>query len=109
MQIKILSAVIAGIALVSIGAPAQSETVSITVRYADLDLASAADMAALERRIEDAASQLCGLSDRDRVMVQTKARCIRDTVDSVRSKLEALRAGRTVAFSRSILVSREIR
>ena len=106
MRMKILGTMLAGLALVSIMPPAKSETISVNVSHADLDLTSTAGFVILENRIEDAAARLCGLLDRDRVMPQTKARCIRDTVDSVRPQLEALRSRPTLSSSRSILLSR---
>ncbi|WP_338243378.1 UrcA family protein [Aurantiacibacter hainanensis] len=108
MPMKKFGIMLAGLALVAITPAARSETISVIVGYADLDLASTAGFARLENRVEDAATRLCGLSDRDRVMPQTKARCIRDTVNSVRPQLEALRSGRTLSSSKNILFTRSV-
>lgn len=109
MRMKIPGTVLASLALVSIMPPAKAETTVVTVSYADLDLTTTAGLAVLDDRIRDAATRLCGLVDRDRIMLQTKARCIRDTVDSVRPQLEALRSRPILSSSRSILLSRSAR
>jgi UrcA family protein len=77
----IASAAVCSAILMSV-APAQAETASLRVRYADLDLASKGGQAALDRRIEFAVRQICGpaeVSDKVyRELVQPCQRAARD-------------------------------
>jgi UrcA family protein len=48
---------------IAIAAPVRAETRSVPVRYADLDLGTAAGKSTLDRRIDHAADIVCGASD----------------------------------------------
>jgi UrcA family protein len=61
---KITSAVVALAILAPL--PAMAETVSVSVRYADLNLASAEGQQAFNRRIAAAGRQICGAVDSER-------------------------------------------
>ncbi|HTD13318.1 MAG TPA: UrcA family protein [Steroidobacteraceae bacterium] len=77
-----------GIAPVLAAAPV--ETRSVSVRYADLDLASAAGAAALYQRLQGAARVVCGYPD-EMAMLSFVNRCnhsaIADAVSSVNAPL----------------------
>lgn len=82
-------ACLSGAAPVLANAPA--ETRSVSVRYADLDLASAAGAAALYQRLQGAARVVCGYADRNLAMLRYVNRCnhsaISDAVSSVNAPL----------------------
>jgi len=56
-------------------AAAHTETHSVTVRYADLDLTTSAGAAALYHRIEGAARMTCGYEDHRLAMLPHVQRC----------------------------------
>lgn len=53
--------------------PAMAETRSVRVSYSDLNLASAAGKARLDRRIAFAAKQICGTGEGDRSLSAERA------------------------------------
>jgi len=58
-----LATVAATLMTVAFATPSYAETVTTAVRYADLDLATDAGKAALDKRIWQAAKQVCGEMD----------------------------------------------
>lgn len=69
-----------GLALAALATPAAAQTISIDVSYADLDLTSPQGQAALDRRIDSAAREICGGEEQrtgTRIVMNTKVRtCI---------------------------------
>lgn len=57
---KTLTTLIAAALAATVSTAALAEPVSLTVRYSDLDLASADGQKALDRRIDQAARTVCG-------------------------------------------------
>ncbi len=51
---------VAAVLAVAVGAPASAETRTTLVQYSDLDLASPEGVQTLERRLRNAARQVCG-------------------------------------------------
>jgi UrcA family protein len=88
-------AILASLACLSGAAPvlanAPAETRSVSVRYADLDLASAAGAAALYQRLQGAARVVCGHADQNLAVLRYVNRCkhsaISDAVSSVNAPL----------------------
>jgi UrcA family protein len=63
-SIKLLTAAVAALALGGIAqAEARHETVSVVVKYGDLNLDSAQDVKILRKRIRNAAQSVCGSID----------------------------------------------
>jgi UrcA family protein len=81
-------------------AAAQPEAVAAKVSYAGLDLSTAAGKEAMERRIEQAAEQLCGdiKTERLRTVREENARCTRETIAN--AKIELTRVAPAVLASR---------
>jgi UrcA family protein len=74
--------------------PAWAETRSVTVQYADLDLASPEGMATLQGRIDAAAKKICGRAEvRDPRDGLDQKRCMAETRGSV--SVEIARVTRT--------------
>jgi UrcA family protein len=87
------------------------ETVSTTVSYADLNLASARDASALMHRINDAAKTVCGTPYSFEIFVSPERRvCINGAVASAQPAFEAAVAAAhrgtvTVTYGASLIVS----
>lgn len=69
--------------------PAVGDTITsaIPVRHADLDLARARDLAALDKRIARAAEEACGTpSPSDLVATNAQPRCMRSAIAGARAQ-----------------------
>lgn len=79
-----------------IGTPAiaaEAENISIAVRYSDLDLSTKEGQRALERRMENAAEQVCGIDRRTSgvALPSTESmRCYRETVKNFERQIAAV-------------------
>jgi UrcA family protein len=101
---KLIISTFAVLSLVSIADPARAETVTVTVPYSDLDLASPSGMETLNGRIELAARHICGSADiRNLKDVADQKQCLREAAGSAArqvTQLDGRRAG--LAFNVSI-------
>lgn len=91
---------IAAVALTGLAAPLPvlAETVSVTVPVHDLNLSAPADRSRLERRIQKAARQVCGVSDpRDIEMSIIMDRCYRGAIAGTRPQIAQLQTGDVIA------------
>lgn len=62
---------------------AEGDTTTVAVRYSDLDLSTQEGQQALERRLDNAAEQVCGIDRRTsglRVQSTDAMRCYRETI-----------------------------
>lgn len=88
-----LAAALAAAATIATPAIAADEGESISVRYNDLNLATAEGQAALERRIDNAARQVCRI---DEVRVGTRIRsnaaqqCYEETLEALSRQLATI-------------------
>lgn len=73
----------------AIAAEPQGET--IAVRYSDLDLSTEAGQRALERRLENAAEEVCGIDSRAGFALPSteSMRCYRETVQNFEREIAA--------------------
>jgi UrcA family protein len=84
------TALCAGLCLFAATAPANAETVrTATVAYADLNLASPAGRATLNRRIDAAARQVCANNDHGPDAALDEMRCVHHAVSAARTKVYA--------------------
>ena len=80
----LIAATVLPVAAVAIPAAAQTSRASIHVTYADLDLATPAGTAKLDRRIAGAAAKFCSeFDDHDLLRRATAQRCRRRLIASV--------------------------
>jgi UrcA family protein len=88
---------LASLALILASAPALAQPSAGTVRYSDLDLATSAGIATLDRRIDRAVAQLCGTAFPTDLDARAQIdRCRSETMKSVadsRATLLARAAG----------------
>ncbi len=95
---KIKSAVLALAILAPL--PAMAETVSVSVRYADLNLASAEGQQAFNRRIAAAGRQICGVVDSERDL--SRRASINKCLAKVRSSAEPARLAAIADTARAV-------
>ena len=76
-----------GVAPVLASAPV--ETRSVSVRYADLDLASASGAAALYQRLQGAARVVCGYGDENLAILSYVNRCNHSAISAAVSSVNA--------------------
>lgn len=95
---KIKSAVLALAILSPI--PAMAETVSVPVRYADLNLASADGQQAFNRRIAAAGQKICGSVDNERDL--SRRASINKCLAKVRSSAEPARLAAIANSARAV-------
>jgi UrcA family protein len=101
MTIATAAVIAAGICIAgATGAAAQQVPASVKVSYAGLDLSSDAGRQVMERRIKQAAEQLCGdtQTERLRTVREETARCVRETI--AHTKFEMVRPASVVVASR---------
>lgn len=94
-----MSKLLAMALLALVAAPAiATETNSISVRIDDLNLARPAGVAALDRRLSQAARRLCStLAGRSLIDLRAEAKCRAETLASVQSRRDA-----RIAMARSL-------
>lgn len=80
--------------------PAMAETVSVPVRYSDLDLSSVDGQRALDRRIAFASRTICGSAELEREIAR-KAR-VKKCVAEVRKSAEPSRLAAIATKARAI-------
>jgi UrcA family protein len=95
---KITSAVLALAILAPL--PAMAETVSVSVRYADLNLASAEGQQAFNRRIAAAGRQICGAVDNERDL--SRRASITKCLSEVRTSAEPARLAAIANKARAV-------
>ena len=86
----ILAAALAATAFAVPAAAADTETVA--VRYADLDLSTSAGQAQLERRIDSAAREVCGIDDvatGTRLASRSAKECFAETKSRLNERIAA--------------------
>jgi UrcA family protein len=101
MTIATAAVIAAGICIAgATGAAAQQVPQTAKVSYAGLDLSSQAGREVMERRIKQAAEQLCGdvKTERLRTVREETARCVRETIAG--TKFEMARPASVVVASR---------
>lgn len=96
------TALCAGLCLVAATAPATAGTVYDTARsqsvsYADLDLGSTQGRKVLDRRIKNAAHNVCATGSADLQAMKDESRCVRAALDSVKPKVVAAVTVRPIA------------
>lgn len=80
-----------GLALPTVPAAAQSQTVEVP--YADLNLSTPEGQAALDRRIDKAARQVCGADETvtgSRLKNRAASKCIRTAKEQIGAQISAL-------------------
>nr|WP_295373157.1 UrcA family protein [uncultured Sphingosinicella sp.] len=92
MFVRTLSAAAASALLLATPALAQTETMTVEVRTADLNLASVAGQAQLQRRISAAAGQICGAAPRSLDMLAAHTSCRSEVLGDAAQKIAALKA-----------------
>ena len=95
---KITSAALALAILAPI--PAMAETVSVSVRYADLNLSTAEGQQVFNRRIAAAGRQICGAVDSERDL--SRRASISKCLSEVRSSAEPARLAAIVVKARAV-------
>ena len=95
MLARTLSAVAASALLLATPAVAQTDSVSVTIKTADLNLASNSGQARLERRVRRAAHEICGRSPGGLNADQLFAECRADVVSDAHQKIAALTSGQS--------------
>jgi UrcA family protein len=89
-MLKLISTALVGAAmLAATPAVAQNDTVSMSVKTADLNLADANDRARLDRRIRSAASQICDNGLEGIEMKMAYQSCRADILSSANTQLAA--------------------
>jgi UrcA family protein len=84
------------LSLAAFATPASAETTSVEVRFDDLNLASAAGMAALERRVDRAIERVCGADTRPLYKVVQQQQCAREAKASANEQIARIANGNTV-------------
>ena len=72
---------------------AEAEGITVAVRYSDLDLSTQEGQRALERRMENAAEQVCGIDRRTSGVAlpsNESMRCYRETVKNFERQIAAV-------------------
>lgn len=90
-----MKTLITAIALTSLAAPALAQEVRFTVEYRDLDLATEAGQATLERRIDTAARKACGVEARStgtRLRTSNARQCVQELRAKARQQFAAITA-----------------
>lgn len=109
MRTSLFRALAIAAALIA-GAPAlaQSEIRSMAVSYGDLNLAHAAGRAALDRRVANAAKQVCGFEySRELQRAIIERRCVADTIDRTQRAVLAAVEGQSTVRVASASVGRD--
>jgi len=100
----IISTLVLGAALISTAPAFAQETVSLHVSYADLNLASPQGQRALQGRIENAVTEICGATDRGDPpsYVREQKACVAATrasaSDQERQAIAAAKSGSNLAL-----------
>jgi UrcA family protein len=90
-MIKRAPTAVVGSALIAAPAYAQPvETLSVSINTADLDLGSADDRARLDRRVRQAAGQICGAQPRGADLRADFQRCRGEVLSDAELKIAAL-------------------
>ena len=87
---------IAAVALGSIAIPASAETVNFSVKYDDLDLATAAGQKTLDERIQIAARKACDAATPatgSRIRSSESRQCVRDLTRNAQRQFAAMGDG----------------
>jgi len=85
------AAAAAAAAVAAPAAAAQAEEASVTIDFADLDLATDQGAARLDRRIRKAASDVCGpMASRSVVEVQSIQRCRNGAISGAKGEVRTL-------------------
>lgn len=98
---KIVVPALAAVALAALSTPASAETLSIEIEHTDLNLASKAGLAALERRIERAVDRICSTDSRPLYRWRAQERCRTQVLAAVNEQVVRLvRNAPAVALNR---------
>jgi UrcA family protein len=92
MFARTLSALAVSALLMATPALAQMESVSVQVKTGDLDLASEAGQAQLQRRVRHASFAICGQAPRDFALKESYDNCRSEVLDDAALKIAALKA-----------------
>jgi UrcA family protein len=93
MKAGLAAALAASTLIVTPAIAAEAEGATIAVRYSDLDLSTQEGQRALERRMENAAEQVCGIDRRTSGNVlpsNESLRCYRETVKNFEREIAAV-------------------
>ena len=85
----------AGALLLSTPALAQPEAKSTTVSFADIDISSDAGRAQLDRRVRNAAANVCGPTERDMNLRASFDECMTGALAATDRQIAALKQGET--------------
>lgn len=92
-MIRSLVALSASTLLATAPAVAQPESVSVTVSFADLDLATEGGRASLDRRIRGAAAAVCSPRESGVILGAVYGSCRKDAATNANRKMASLRRG----------------
>ena len=94
---NLTTSALTALSLAVIATPAMAETRTITVPYADLDLAAPAGMATLQTRVDAAARQICVKAKVRRIAdVTDQQKCMQQTQASVTIEIACVTGNRAV-------------